>query len=115
MVLGKDVRLDWVEDFTHKVVVGIFEYISPSRAKVVKWITKQWKPWLRYIPRYITLMKGWVCFHFKSEIDVNHILEGMWSIGKGSLVFSRWHVTFNPLKETIIKRHMWMLLPGFLI
>ena len=35
----------------------------------------------------------------------------MWRVGKGSLVLGRWHTSFDPLKEKINKRHLWVLLP----
>ena len=32
-------------------------------------------------------------------------------MGIGSLVLDRWHPRFDPLKEKIVKRHLWVLLP----
>ena len=32
-------------------------------------------------------------------------------MGASSLVLDRWHTQFDPLKERITKRHLWVLLP----
>jgi hypothetical protein len=92
--------------------VGRFEYIASARVEVIKWINDVWKHFLGYFPRYVTLMKGWVCFQFMKETDLQSVLDRAWLFGKGSLVLQRWHVAFNPLREPILKRHLWMLIPG---
>ena len=38
------------------------------------------------------------------------ILNSLWSVGKGSLVLNRWHVAFDPLREKVVKRHLWVIL-----
>ena len=39
------------------------------------------------------------------------ILDKIWHIGSGSLVLGRWHSHFDPLRERVSKRHIWVLLP----
>ena len=48
---------------------------------------------------------------FLEDKDASLILGSLWTIGKGSLVLGRWHSSFDPLRERIAKRHLWVLLP----
>lgn len=86
MVLGRDVMMDGVVDFTEKALVDRFEYVSLARADVIRWVMERWKPILGYIPRYITLIKGWVCFYIQFGKYAKLILDRTWVIGKGLLV-----------------------------
>ena len=36
----------------------------------------------------------------------------MWHVGARSLVLGRWHPHFDPLRERVTKRHLWVLLPS---
>jgi len=47
------------------------------------------------------------------EADALLIMEKTWVINKGSLVLSKWHTMFNPLKEHILKHHLWMMMIWF--
>jgi hypothetical protein len=49
-------------------------------------------------------------FYFSSEEDVKTIRSRFWIYKQGSLVLTSWHPTFNPSKETLTKRHPWVLL-----
>ena len=40
------------------------------------------------------------------------MLNSLWRIQEGSRVLSRWHAHFDPLRERIKKRHLWVLLPS---
>lgn len=48
-----------------------------------------------------------------SEEDRYHIEEHFWVFGKGSLVLSRWHSTFDPHGEKLARHHLWVILPHF--
>ena len=56
------------------------------------------------------LAKGWLVFVFLEDTHASLILNSLWKIGKGSLVLNRWHSAFDPLREQVVKRHLWMFL-----
>ena len=52
------------------------------------------------------MVNGWIVFHFLFEED-RKVIEGKFSVlGMGSLVFSRWHVGFDPRNEKLSRRHL---------
>lgn len=59
------------------------------------------------------LVNGWIIFHILSISDREKIEEGVWLIGRGSLVFTRWSLGFNQLVERMRIRHLWVALWGF--
>ena len=75
------------------------------------WANDYWKPLFNYIPTISLLSNGWIVFVFLEPEHCTQALEGIWRIGKGSLVLGRWHSNFDPLRERITKRHLWVLLP----
>ena len=40
------------------------------------------------------------------------VLNSLWRIREGSLVLDRWHIHFDPQRERVKKRHLWVLLPS---
>ena len=58
------------------------------------------------------LARGWIVFVFLEDSHATTILNSLWCSGVGSLVLDRWHVNFDPLRERVKKRHLWVLLPG---
>jgi hypothetical protein len=67
---------------------------------------------LGYLSKIFVLIKGWLCFLFKSAVDVESILQKTWLVKSGTLMLKHWHITFNPVKEHFRYRHLWVLLPG---
>lgn len=61
------------------------------------------------------LSNGWILFHFLSVEDRDAIESRFWVIGRGLLVLSKWYPSFDPRKEKLLKRHLWVLLPGLLL
>ena len=57
-------------------------------------------------------MNDWMRFHFLTEESLQVILDRFRVVGKGSLVFFRWHTRFNPWKEKVTKRQLWVILLG---
>ena len=49
---------------------------------------------------------------FLEEAHALSVLNSLWRIREGYLVLDLWHVHFDPLREHIKKRHMWVLLPS---
>ena len=39
-------------------------------------------------------------------------MDTLWNIGSGSLVLNCWHSAFDPQRERVVKRHLWVLLPA---
>ena len=71
-----------------------------------EWIAlaiEHWKPLLTYVPMISLLTKGWLVFVFLEDAHASAILDSLWRIGAGSLVLSRWHSSFNPLRERVVK------------
>ena len=83
-----------------------------TKEEWVDWATIHWNPIIHYIPTISLLTNKWLVFVFIEEMDALHILAPLWTIQKGSLVLSRWHSRFDPLKERITKRHLWVILPS---
>jgi hypothetical protein len=79
---------------------------------IFRWVEETWKPMLGYIPEVIVLVRGWYCFRFKEVVDVEMILERVWLYSSESLMMKRWTHLFDPEKEHIRFRHLWVLLPG---
>ena len=55
---------------------------------------------------------GWIVFVFLEDSHATTVLNSLWHIGVGYLVLDRWHVNFDPLRERVKKRHLWVLLLG---
>ena len=49
---------------------------------------------------------------FLEDAHASTILDSLWRIGAGSLVLSRWHAHFDPFRERVRKRNLWVLLPA---
>ena len=58
------------------------------------------------------LSNGWIVFVFLKADHASVILNSTWRVGLESLVLGRWHAHFDPLKERVTKRHLWVLLPS---
>jgi len=93
-------------------MVGRIENFSPNMIVVMDWIKYFWKPILRHCPRVVVLLNGWWIFHFLLVADCEVSSRSSWMIGRGSLVLSGWHVDFNPERDPINIRHLWMMLSG---
>ena len=81
-----------------------------NKEEWVSWETTHWKPILNYTPTISLLANRWLVIVFIKDLDASRILNSLWTIGNGSLVLNRWHANFNPLKERVIKRHLWVLM-----
>jgi len=58
------------------------------------------------------LTKGWFCFIFKSSEDAEEVLKRVWVVSNGNLILEQWTYAFNPEKEHIRFRHLWVLMPS---
>ena len=113
-MLARDVYMDKVgSDLCNQALIGRLEYCSMGKKDWVDWATIHWKPLLTYLSTISLLAKGWLVFVFLEDAHASLILDSLWRIGKGSLVLSRWHPAFDPLRGRIIKRHLWVPLPAF--
>lgn len=93
--------------------MGRFKYIKPSHQDILHWIRTAWKPYIQNTSRVLLSAKGWIVFKFLSKDNRQNIEICFWVLGMGSLVLTRWHSGFDPRKETLKKRHLWFILPGF--
>lgn len=66
----------------------IFKGIKLSRAKILDWITRVWKPLIHHVSRVIMLVNGWIYFHFLSEESKQVIASRYWVIGVGSWFYA---------------------------
>jgi hypothetical protein len=80
--------------------------------EIDRWVADRWGPVLGYTPIVYIICKGWYFFLYKSAEDTNRILNSVWIVKGGSLMLKRWHVAFNPEKELIRFRHLWVIIPG---
>ena len=110
-VLGHDIYMDRVSTVCTCALIGSLEYARMNRSEWIEWENLNWKPLINYVPTISLLSRGWIVFVFLEEAHCSQILEGIWHMGSGSLVLDRWHPRFDPLKERIAKRHLWVLLP----
>lgn len=94
-------------------LVGKFSYSVLAGLEIGVWAEENWCPVLGYSPVCVSLVNGWFRFIFRSGADATQILGGLWLCGKSSLVLKRWHESFDPAKERLRFRHLWVLLPGF--
>ena len=67
------------------------------------WVREHWKPILKFVPKVLSLVNGWVLFQFLYEEDRLIIKGQYWVISQGSLVLSHWQVGFDPRMERLIK------------
>ena len=110
-VLGHDIFMECVSSLCTRALVSRLEYCRMNKAAWVEWASEHWKQLFDYIPTISLLSNGWIVFVFLEEEHYSRILDGIWRIGKGSLVLGRWHSKFDPLRERISKHHLWVLLP----
>ena len=110
-VLGHDIYMDRVSSLCTRALIGRLEYARMNKLEWIEWATANWKPLIDYVPTISLFSKGWIVFVFLEEAHCMNILEGIWWMGTGSLVLDRWHPHFDPLKERVVKRHLWVLLP----
>ena len=73
-------------------------------------MTLHWKAILNYIPTISLLANQWLVIVFIEDDDATHILNTLWTVDNGSLVLRRWNSRFDPLKERVVKHHLWVLL-----
>lgn len=92
--------------------MGRLEYTSGSKLEISDWVNKCWVPLTRMALRINLLMNRWIMFIFPEAFDIDQILLKFWVFKQGSLFLKRWHVNFDPLKESQGIRHLWMLIPG---
>ena len=95
--------MERVSSLCTRALVSRLDYCRMNKASWVNWASENWKPLFDYILTISLLSNGWIVFVF---LDVDHcsqVLEGIWRIGKGSLVLGRWHTKFDPLRERISK------------
>lgn len=111
--LGRDVTFDMVLGLSKRALLGRFDYVKMARPTLIRCMMTSWKPPIKYTPKVYVLVNGRFCFHLLTEDSLRKILDRYWVVDEGSLVFYRLHVGFNSWKEKIIKRHLWVLLPGF--
>ena len=109
-VVCRDIMLDRISELCHRALIGHLEYCSMNKEEWVTWATQHWNPILTYVPTISLLANRWLVFVFLEDIDASRILNSLWTIGNDSLVLSRWHTNFDPIKERVIKRHLWVLL-----
>ena len=64
-----------------------------------------------YIPTISVLSNRWIVFVSLDMAHASLILDKMWRIAYGSFVLGRWHPHFDPLKERVMKCHLWVLMP----
>ena len=111
-VLGHDIFMDRVDSLCSRALVGRLEYVHMGQKDWVEWATTHWKHVLTYISTISLLSNGWIVFVFLEAEHAAIILNSLWRIGNGSLVLGRWHAHFDPLREKVTKRHLWVLLPS---
>ena len=107
--------MDLVPTLSMRSLVGKMEFVQLTKSELLKWVREQWKPIIQNVPRVLALVNGWYVIHFLSEEDRQVVGERFSVYKKGSLVLSRWNVHLDPRTAKLEKRHMWVVLPGFLI
>lgn len=113
LMVGDGINSEKIQGLTDCALVGRMEHARVSYKMLKSWVFINWKPLLNYTPRFSFLVNGWIIFHLLSISDREILEEGLWIIVRGSLIFTRWHVGFNPLVERIRKRYLWVVLRGF--
>jgi len=108
-ILGKDVALNRMLSLSTKALVGIFFYVKMSKDRLKAWISKEWKQFLGYCPRFCMLSNFWIVFHFLSEEDLWKVEKKVWLIDIGVLMLKKWSPDFNPFTEFFQKRRLWVL------
>ena len=88
-VLGHDVFFDQVSSLCSHALVGRLEYCKMDKSSWISWALENWKPLFDYIPTISLLSRGWVVFVFLDPAHCTRVLEGVWRVGKGSLVLER--------------------------
>ena len=78
--------MDTLEALAKRSLVGKFEFIKLSRAKILEWIRVVWNPFLKYVPRVILLANRCIIFQLLSEEDRWVIESQFWVVGHGLLV-----------------------------
>ena len=110
-MLGKYVMMDRASGLCSRALIGRLEYCTLKKEEWVEWDTTHWKFILNYIPTIILLANRWLVFIFIEDSNATRILNSLWTIENGSLVLSRWHSSFDLLRERVVKRHFWVRMP----
>ena len=72
----KEVFLDYedlcgrVARLQKRVVIGRWMFPENTDFDTNTWISKHWKPIIRYTPKVSDLINGWFCVHFMDDNDV---------------------------------------------
>ena len=88
-VVGRDIYFNRVENLCSRALIGRIEYVAMDKKEWFEWATKQWKPFLTYVPAISLLVWGWIVFVFLEEAHATSVLNRLWRVGKGSLVLDR--------------------------
>ena len=81
--------MERVSSLCSRALIRRLEYCRMSKATWVEWASEHRKPLFDYIPTISLLSNGWIVFVFLEEEHYSRILDGIWRIGKGSLVLGR--------------------------
>ena len=104
--------MDRVEALCKRALIGRLEYTRMGKNDWQLWASENWKPLFSYTPSISLLARGWIVIVFLEEAHALIVLNSFWRIREGSLVLDRWHIHFDPHRERVKKRHLWVILPG---
>jgi hypothetical protein len=79
-VLGKEVEMAHVMDFSVLVVVGNVRGRSFSTKTLKEWATTSWVETVVYVSAVKVLARGWFVFKFMKAKDANWVLQSPWSV-----------------------------------
>jgi hypothetical protein len=73
LVFRLDIGMNSVEVFSAQALVGHFMKRVVSKSPLSKWMETEWRDLMGYLSHFHLLLKGWLCFEFISDEDLELI------------------------------------------
>ena len=81
--MGRNVTSDMVTHLVKRALIRKFEIFHLAQVDIISWIKVKWQPFISNILHMMTLVNGWVVFHFLFEADRQAIEQRYWVVGNG--------------------------------
>ena len=116
LVVGEDLCVDQILDFSGKNLVGKFigRRIG-NMEQLCRSIKEVWNPILEYGPTYHILSRDYLGFIFHSGEDANVILKGSWFLDSELLSLKPWAPLFDHKNDFSGNTPVWVKLSSLLM
>jgi hypothetical protein len=103
MVVGEDMNLEKIMDFHGLSLIGCFHSCQKVEETLISWMKIQWFLLLGYLPRFHLVLKVWLCFIMRLNVDVDKIMGKKWYWGSSILSMEIWRTFLYPRVKPVSK------------